>query len=511
MRSIKYILSLFVVAAVLWLAILPVAASPRDEAREAPQAQTNLLTNGDFDANFSGVPSGWASWSLPASGSDVACTRRTPTYQRATEGRRVQAGSGSIQLLGAPQSAGDTGGTFYAGLQQTVNVTAGKKYKFTIWGSAWFSNGDNPAVSEGTGSTNLQIGIGQGATYSADPNITRSGLVNAKDTFQQLNVEVTASGTQLTVFTYANPDSCAKHTEVFFDSASLTEVGVAPTAAPGAPPPTAGPTSPPARALVGKLPIPTPNAEGKVIFTMPADVTIIDICFSLDRGNDPKCIDDIMKMNGLTNAKFISIGQKLIIATVAPGAQAQPTAAPATPQPTAAQPQPTAAGGGAQPTAAPQATAVGTKVAGAGAICVTLYNDANGNGVLDAGEGLVKGGSFSLLDTSNSAPVASYTTDGVSEPKCFDNLKGGNYRVSSVVAAGYRATTRDVWDLTLASGSTANLEFGAQSSGGTTGTNTTTTEGGNSALTRALLAGAGVVLLLVAAGVAGFLVLTRRR
>jgi len=201
----------------------------------------------------------------------------------------------------------------------------------------------------------------------------------------------------------------------------------------------------------------------------------------------------------------------LIIATVAPGAQAQPTAAPATPQPTAAQPQPTAAGGGAQPTAAPQATAVGTKVAGAGAICVTLYNDANGNGVLDAGEGLVKGGSFSLLDTSNSAPVASYTTDGVSEPKCFDNLKGGNYRVSSVVAAGYRATTRDVWDLTLASGSTANLEFGAQSSGGTTGTNTTTTEGGNSALTRALLAGAGVVLLLVAAGVAGFLVLTRRR
>ncbi|MEK9163638.1 MAG: SdrD B-like domain-containing protein [Chloroflexota bacterium] len=501
MRSIKSILSLLAVAAVLWLAILPVAASPRDEVREAPQAQSNLLTNGSFDADING----WATWSLPPSGGDAPCTRRTPTYQRATEGRRVQAGSGSIQLLGAPQSSGDTGGTFFAGIQQTVNVTAGKKYKFTVWATSWFSTGDNPAVSEGTGSTNIQVGIGQGATYSADPNVTRSGLVNAKDTFQQLNVEVTASGTQLTVFTYANPDSCAKHTEVFFDSASLTEVGAAPTAAPNVTPPTAGPTSPPPRALVGKLPIPTPNAEGKVIFTMPADVTIIDICFSLDRGNDPKCIDDIMKMNGLTNAKFISIGQKLIIATVAAGSQAQPTAAP-----TATQPQPTAAGG-AQPTAAPQATTVGTKVPGAGAICVTLYNDANGNGVLDAGEGLVKGGSFSLLDTSNSAPVASYTTDGVSEPKCFDNLKGGNYRVSSVVPAGYRATTRDVWDLTLASGSTANLEFGAQSSGGTTSTTTNDTGGGNSALTRALLAGAGVVLLLVAAGVAGFLVLTRRR
>jgi len=510
MRSIKYLLSLLAVVAVLWLAILPVTASPRDEVREAPQAQSNLLSNGDFDANFSGVPSGWASWSLPPSGGDAPCTRRTPTYQRATEGRRVQGGSGSIQLLGAPQSSGDTGGTFFAGLQQTVNVTAGKKYKFTVWATSWFSTGDNPAVSEGTGSTNIQVGIGQGATYSADPNITRSGLVNAKDNFQQLNVEVTASGTQLTVFTYANPDSCAKHTEVFFDSASLTEVGAAPTAAPNVTPPTAGPTSPPARSLVGKLPIPTPNAEGKVIFTMPADVTIIDICFSLDRGNDPKCIDDIMKMNGLTSAKFISIGQKLIIATVAPGSQAQPTAAPTTaPQPTAA--QPTAAGGGAQPTAAPQATAVGTKIPGAGAICVTLYNDANGNGVLDAGEGLVKGGSFNLLDTSNSASVASYTTDGVSEPKCFDNLKGGNYRVSSVVPAGYRATTRVDWDLTLASGSTANLEFGTQSSGGTTGTNTTTTNGSNSTLTRALLAGAGVVLLLVAAGVAGFLVLTRRR
>ena len=251
MRSIKSILSLLAVAAVLWLAILPVAASPRDEVREAPQAQSNLLTNGSFDADING----WATWSLPPSGGDAPCTRRTPTYQRATEGRRVQAGSGSIQLLGAPQSSGDTGGTFFAGIQQTVNVTAGKKYKFTVWATSWFSTGDNPAVSEGTGSTNIQVGIGQGATYSADPNVTRSGLVNAKDTFQQLNVEVTASGTQLTVFTYANPDSCAKHTEVFFDSASLTEVGAAPTAAPNVTPPTAGPTSPPPR-VGGQTPHP---------------------------------------------------------------------------------------------------------------------------------------------------------------------------------------------------------------------------------------------------------------
>jgi hypothetical protein len=145
---------------------------------------------------------------------------------------------------------------------------------------------------------------------------------------------------------------------------------------------------------------------------------------------------------------------------------------------------------------------------------VTLYNDANGNGVLDAGEGLVNNGNFSLLDMGNSNTVAVYTTDGTTEPHCFANLPSGNYRITSAVPDGYNATTRSDWDLTLAAGSTANLEFGAQATGETGGTDTGTTntsDDNNARLVRALLAAAGVVLLLVAAGVAGFLVLTRRR
>ncbi len=509
MKSLRITNVLSVIAIIAALGFPAVVwASPAD----APSAQTNLLSNGSFESFSGGTATGWAVWSLPGDG----CGRTTPTAQQATttiDARRVKDGSSAQQLLA---SSTDPGKSFFGGLQQTVSVTAGKTYRFTVYAQMWSSTGDNPLVSENAQSANFKIGIGQGATYAADPNIKLSDLVDSKDSYRQLTLDAVATGSQITVFTYANPASCNKHTEVFFDAATLTEVGASAPAATSAP---AVPTATPL-IIPTNFPTPTANAEGKIIYIVQPGDSIIHIGAVIGRGSDFQCIADIKQMNGLSG-NTLSVGQQLIIGT-ASGAAAQPTATTApTLAPTTAPTQP----GAVAPTADPNVTGTAplpttegqpaptqtTTGGGAGSICVTLYNDANGNGVLDPGEGLVAGGNFALLDLGASITLATYATDGASEPYCFENLASGNYRVTSTAPEGYKATTRSDWDLTLAAGSTANLEFGAQSTGGTTGGGEAARATDNSRLVRALLAAVGVVLLLVAAGVAGFLVLTRRR
>lgn len=535
MRSIRLMSLVAVIGLIAATLPLTVTASPS----EAPGTQANLLKNPSFEEGFTGgVANQWAKWTISDANATPQnnCGRKEPTFQQmtsATDPKRVKDGSNSQQILTPVQ---DPGFGFYGGLQQTISgLTAGKTYRFSVFAHAWSSTKDNPAISEGTGPAYFEVGIGQGSTYAADPGIKRSGIKDIKDGYQQLTIDAVATGNTITVFTYANPSACSKHNEAFFDAASLTEVGAAPanTSAPGATqPPAAQPTAT-LRTIPTKFPTPTPNAQGNIVYTVQAGNTIIDICGVIGRGTDPSCIDDIVKWNNLSSPRAIVPGQQLIIsepsgqpaptATTAPAATADPNTQPTTDpnaQPTTdPNAQPTA-DPNAQPTTDPNAEP--TRIvqptateAGAAAICIMLYNDANGNGIYDAGEGLVANGQFSLLDMSNSNTVATYTTDGASEPHCFENLPSGNYRINSTVPTAYKATTRSDWDLTLAAGSTADLQFGAQSSGtataGETPTTTTADSDSTSRLVRALLAAAGVVLLLIAAGVAGFLVLTRRR
>ena len=88
-------------------------------------------------------------------------------------------------------------------------------------------------------------------------------------------------------------------------------------------------------------------------------------------------------------------------------------------------------------------------------------------------------------------------------------MVSGNYRVAAESPEGFTPTTRTNWDLTLAGGSKANLEFGAQ----LTGESELLAEAieTTAPLRPAILGTVGVVLMLSAAGIAGYLVLTRRR
>ena len=79
----------------------------------------------------------------------------------------------------------------------------------------------------------------------------------------------------------------------------------------------------------------------------------------------------------------------------------------------------------------------------------------------------------------------------------------------STAPVGHTPTSRVDWDLTLATGSIANLEFGAQFTG--EDLETATVEPEDSPLRPALMGAFGVMLLLSAAGIAGYMVISRRR
>ncbi len=469
----------------------------------APAQQTNLLTNPGFESTFAadGVGDGWLKWVVSG----------TPVYKQTSssvDSRRVNEGSNAQQMEGTDVS-------YVAGLQQSVTgLTVGKTYRFTIYAHAWANTGDNADAS--TGTITLKAGIGPGNTYAADPNITWSGAYTYTDNFGLLSVELVATNVTVTVFTHAATTATLKHNDVYWDNAALIEAGAA-TATPAATPVATGVAAQAIGELVAPtdFPLPTPDDTGQIFYYVKPNDNLVHIA-TIACGETVECLEKIKLANGLTG-DIIYPGQRLKIGplegtpSAAAVSEAEETPAPAEPG--------DASGGGE--TAAEDAVLVDAATEpeeevgpaatpppeATGAICVTLYADVNGNGVLDAGEQLVAEGIFSLVNLDDGETLDSYLTDGSSEPYCFANLESGTFRVISAAPSGHTPTTRVDWDLTLAAGSTANLEFGAQF----TGDEVVPTEVPESAPLRPALIGAfGVMLLLSAAGIAGYLVLTRR-
>ena len=485
------------VCGLLVASILPTASLA------APALQTNLLTNPGFESTFGadGVGSGWLKWVVSG----------TPSYKQITssdDSQRVSEGSSAQQMEGIDVS-------YVAGLQQTVTgLTIGKTYRFTIYGHAWANTGDN--IDESTGTITLKAGIGSGSTYAADANITWSDAYTYTDSFGLLSVEVVATDTTVTVFTHAATTASLKHNDVYWDNASLIEVGAA-TSTPAA---TAAATAE-ATLATGELvaptdfPLPTPDNSGQIIYYVQPNDNLVHIA-TIACGETMECVEKLKLANGLTG-DIIYPGQRLIIGPLEgtlSAVEAEETPAPAEADDTSSAAEMAAEEGAVA--GAGEVEAVAEEAAGGeaappqeatGAICVTLYSDANGNGVLDAGEQLVAEGIFSLVNLDNGETLDSYATDGASEPYCFADLATGTFRVISAAPVGHTPTTRVDWDLTLAAGSTANLEFGAQF----TGEEVAPTEVPESTpLQPALIGAFGVVLLLSAAGISGYLVLTRR-
>ena len=454
----------------------------------------NLLANPDFEGGFYAwqgdgevvVADGWQPWFVQPS--EPPCYKFRPHYQGAAPyANRIHSGSNAQQYYTLYAS-------HIAGIYQQVSAPAGAIVRFTIWGQSWTApeNGD-PNHSDTNNTMHLRIGIDpDGDTNPFSPAIVWSGENSAFDAYAQFRVEaIVGNAGRVTVFTYSNPTYCLANNNVYWDDASLTVIGQAgptpaPTRTPGptntpGPSPTPRPTQPPTATF-------TPGAGGQITYIVQEGDTLSGIALKFGT-----TVAELQRLNGLGNSTLIYAGQELIVGEVA--VTPTPTAVPASDTP-AILPSPTAP----PPTATP--------VPGGG-ICVSAFDDTNGNGLREAGEGLVAGATLEVLQGDQ--PIITYETVGSGEPHCFAELAAGSYTVKGQPPEGSRATTSTEWSLALVGRRNESVSLGVtRSAAATPQTSPQASAGLLQQLGLSLWRASGILVLLAALGIAGFIYLSRR-
>jgi hypothetical protein len=215
---------------------------------------------------------------------------------------------------------------------------------------------------------------------------------------------------------------------------------------------------------------PTPGPDGKIVYIVKAGDDLWTIA-----ALSGKTVEEIMALNGIQPGDFITPGMQLLLGLAGP---VVPTAAPES-RPTVTIRPPTP-----------------TPIFGAGAICVLLFLDVNGNASVDEGEIPLEGGQISLAEPSGII-VGEQTTTADPEGYCFEDVLNGDYNVSAAAPQDYNPTTAMNTPIRLAPGEVKYIEFGAQASAAITG-------GGGGGASRSSVLGVLGLGLLVAAGALGF-------
>lgn len=216
---------------------------------------------------------------------------------------------------------------------------------------------------------------------------------------------------------------------------------------------------------------PTPGPDGKIIYIVKAGDDLWTIA-----ALSGKTVEEIMALNGIQPGDFITPGMQLLLGLAGP---VLPTAAPES-RPTMTIRPPTP-----------------TPIFGAGAICVLLFLDVNGNARIDEGELPLEGGQISLAEPSGII-AGEHTTSADPEGYCFEDVLNGDYNVSAAAPQDYNPTTAMNTPIRLAPGEVKYIEFGAQASAAISGS------GGGGTSQSSVLGVLGLGLL-VAAGALGFL------
>ncbi|MCP4420699.1 MAG: hypothetical protein GY805_29170 [Chloroflexi bacterium] len=223
-------------------------------------AQTNLLNNPGFELPYDsdGSANGWGRWFRVSS--DDQFTDCTNGYHKEPHWSAETTSSPLIQAGSASQHVGNSWDTWAAGVLQTVSVTPGSTYRFTVWARGRGSSEDYPAPSEAGLRMDVQVGIDpNGSGLWNDGDVKWSSFIQPHDQWQQVSVEITATGDKVSVFTAGDyglqgANQCRAHLDVWFDSAELIEVGPPPTNT-AVPQPTSLPPPP-----ATNTPIPQPTA-----------------------------------------------------------------------------------------------------------------------------------------------------------------------------------------------------------------------------------------------------------
>ena len=222
------------------------ALLPAARGHAAPVAQaTNLLQNPGFEGSFgnAGGAQNWDRWYRETPRTNDECLvayHYAPKWSRETNQPFVHSGSNS-------QAIGNTWDTWSGGVYQTIPASPGTTYRFTFHGRARGSNKQVPEPSETGLNVNMRAGIDpNGSGNWADGDVVWGAAGSPHDTWQTFTVETTATGNQITVFTFVDwavngVNQCRGHMDTWYDTAEV--VAMTPPTNTPAPLPTAAPAT----------------------------------------------------------------------------------------------------------------------------------------------------------------------------------------------------------------------------------------------------------------------------
>lgn len=328
-----------------------------------------------------------------------------------------------------------------------------------------------------------RIGIDpNGGTNPLDSDVVWSNWAQPHDRWDEMTVSATTTGSTATLFLYSTQGSPADLNRTYWDQTSLTGGGSGGSAGTGDSAATAIPTAPPS---VGFVAPQNAREDGSIVHVVQAGDTIdsIAVAYGVTR-------QEILTLNNISDPRIIRVGQEIVIraADTEPSPPAEATAPDDAPAPTDVAPADDEADT-APPTeapadeAAPDATAVEVNAVDSAApapvvsvaegrvlpandpaaltsaVCALMFGDNNQNRIQEADEALLPGGTINLLQDGQT--LASFETDGVADPKCFQELPPGQYVVSASAPDGYGLTSPDQYRLDVLAGLPLDVAFGA--------------------------------------------------
>jgi len=467
-KKLKMATSLFLVAFTLF-ALFPAPAVQAAEV-ESPYRQdigTNLLVNPGLEGigrsidnstpnsgnwtrdTFTGAqygeiftPEGWVTWWEEGEYKRPECKVIPNEAPFNGDPNRIYAGyySGMCFTFFGKQNAG-----YY---QVVRNIPAGSLVEASFYAHAWSCSDDSPPLSCGDPySFSFQVGIDpNGGTDPFSTSIVWSAPYYLPDTYGKVGpVQTTVGGAgAATMYVKAYGKWSLKHNDAYFDNMALTMLTPAetPTLTPEPPPPTSE-TPPTPRAT------PTPRPDGAIVHEVVSGDTLfgLAIAYGID-------VQQIYDLNDLDSSSLLSIGQDIVISV---SGDIVPTPTPQAPEETVEAEQP------AEPATDQPAEGNGgvpaSPATGKAAVCVLAFYDDNGDMFRQPAEGemLLPNAQINML--AQSGPVDNYTTDGISEPWCFDNLEPGNYILRHTPPPGYTLTDGGQWNFVLGADQVLNIEL----------------------------------------------------